>query len=101
MARNILIKPILTEKSDKGMKKGEYTFVVDKKANKLEITAAVEAMFNVSVATVNTTVMPSKAKSRNTRSGVLKGRVASFKKAYVQLVEGEKIDLFGSAEDAE
>ena len=99
MARNILIKPMLTEKSDKGMKKGEYTFVVDRKANKLEIQGAVEAMFNVSVARVNTSVTPSKVKSRNTRSGVVKGRVSSYKKAYVLLAEGEKIELFGAAEE--
>ena len=99
MARNILIKPMLTEKSDKGMKKGEYTFVVDRKANKLEIQGAVEAMFNVSVSRVNTSVTPSKVKSRNTRSGVVKGRVSSYKKAYVLLAEGEKIELFGAAEE--
>ncbi len=98
MARNILIKPMLTEKSDRGMKKGEYTFVVDRKANKLEIQGAVEAMFNVSVSRVNTSVTPSRTKSRNTRSGVVRGRISSFKKAYVLLVEGDKIDLFGSEE---
>jgi large subunit ribosomal protein L23 len=100
MSRHILIKPVVTEKSDIGSKKGRYTFIVEKKANKIEISKAVEDMFNVTVDFVNTSVMPKKSKVRNTRSGMVRGAVASYKKAYVQLVAGEKIDLFG-AEDEE
>ena len=52
-------------------------------------------MYSVNVASVNTLVMPAKAKSRSTRSGVIKGHVSSYKKAIVKLVDGEEIDFFG------
>ncbi len=97
MARDILIRPIITEKSDKAMNKTVYTFVVDRKANKLEVAKAVESAFNVSVTGVNTAVIPGKAKSRSTRTGVVKGVKPAYKKAFVTLLEGEKIDLFGDA----
>jgi large subunit ribosomal protein L23 len=102
MAKNILIRPIITEKSDKQMAKTVYTFVVDRKANKLEVAKAVEAMFNVSVSSVNTAVIPGKAKSRSTRSGMVKGMKPAYKKAFVSLQEGETIDIFGDtgADDA-
>ena len=97
MARDILIRPIITEKSDKAMNRTVYTFVVDRKANKLEVAKAVEAAFSVSVTGVNTCVIPGKAKSRSTRTGVVKGVKPAYKKAFVTLLEGEKIDLFGDA----
>jgi large subunit ribosomal protein L23 len=77
------------------MNKQVYTFVVAKTANKLEVAKAVEAMFNVSVANVNTAVIPGKVKVRSTRSGVMRGMKPSYKKAYITLQEGEKIDIFG------
>jgi large subunit ribosomal protein L23 len=93
--KNILIKPIITEKSEKlSAKRKTYCFKVDKKANKIEIKNAVEEMFNVSVESVNTMVVPGKAKSRNTKSGVLRGRKPSYKKAYVKVAEGEEIDFY-------
>lgn len=96
MAKTILIKPIITEKAETLTDKfNQYSFVVDRKSNKVEIRKAVEKMYSVSVASVNTTVMPSKAKSRNTRSGVIRGYVSSYKKAIVTLAEGEEIDFFG------
>ena len=101
MARDILIRPIITEKSDKAMSKAVYTFVVDRKANKIEVGKAVEEMFNVSVSTVNTAVVPGKSKSRSTRSGVVKGMKPAYKKAFVTLQEGEKIDLFSGADGGE
>jgi large subunit ribosomal protein L23 len=101
MARDILIRPIITEKSDKAMNKQVYTFVVDRKANKIEVAKAVETMFNVSVSAVNTAVVPGKTKSRSTRSGVVKGMKPAYKKAFVTLQEGEKIDLFGGADGGE
>ena len=73
----------------------QYSFIVNKKANKIEIKKAVEDMYNVDVASVNTIIMPAKAKNRNTRSGVLQGRVSAYKKAIVTLSEGEEIDFFG------
>jgi len=100
MSRNILIKPIISEKSEKLTSKGnQYTFVVDKKANKLEIKKAVEAMFTTNVIAVNTVIVPARLKSRNTRSGVLRGSVSAYKKAYVKLAEGEELDIYGSSEE--
>jgi len=96
MSRTILVKPVITEKAEElseGLNK--YTFVVDKKANKVQIKKAVEEMYNVDVASVNTMIMPAKQTQRNTRSGVLKGRKPAFKKAVVTLAEGEEIDFFG------
>ncbi len=96
MAKKILIKPIITEKAENlSENRGQYTFVVNKKANKVEIRQAIENQFNVSVDSVNTLIMPAKRKNRNTRSGILKGSVSSYKKAIITLSEGEEIDFFG------
>lgn len=91
----VLVRPRITEKANGQMEKqNRYTFVVDKRANKLEIKAAVEDFYNVKVAEVNTIVMPAKSKSRFTKAGFISGRKPSFKKAVVTLAEGETIDLF-------
>jgi len=96
MATNILIKPIISEKAESlSDKLKQYTFMVNRKANKIEIRKAVEQMYSVSVESVNTMVMPGKTKKRFTRAGVQSGRVAPFKKAIVTLGEGEEIDFFG------
>ncbi len=96
MAKQILIKPIITEKSDRlSEKRGQYTFMVNKDANKIEIKNAVKELYNVEVEAVNTMIMPGKAKNRNTRRGVIRGRVSSFKKAVVTVAEGETINFFG------
>jgi large subunit ribosomal protein L23 len=96
MANNILIKPIISEKAEMlSETRGQYSFVVDKSANKLQIREAVQAMYNVSVTSVNTIVVPGKSKNRNTRTGLIKGRVSSYKKAIVTLADGEEIDFFG------
>ena len=96
MPRNILIKPIISEKAELLSEKyGQYSFVVDKKANKLQIRKAVEEMYNVTVDSVNTAIMPGKSKKRYTRAGTQEGRIPSFKKAIVTLIEGDEIDFFG------
>ena len=96
MSRTILIKPIISEKAELlSDKKQQYTFMVDRKANKIEIREAVEKMYNVSVAAVNTLVIPGKTKKRFTRAGVQTGRVAPYKKAIITLIDGETIDFFG------
>ncbi|NNF36902.1 MAG: 50S ribosomal protein L23 [Saprospiraceae bacterium] len=96
MAKEILVKPIISEKSETlSDTLGQYSFVVNKMANKVEIRKAVEEMYNVSVEAVNTATMPSKSKVRNTKSGIIRGSVSSFKKAIVTLSEGESIDFFG------
>jgi len=95
----VLIKPILSEKSNKQSEKmNRYSFVVDKKANKLEIKKAVESFYGVQVAEVNTMVMPSKQKSRYTKAGFITGRKPSKKKAVVTVAAGETIDLYGGIE---
>lgn len=96
MAKDILIKPIISEKAELLTEKlNQYSFVVHRRANKIEVKKAVEELYSVNVASVNTLVMPAKAKSRNTRSGLIKGNVSSFKKAIITLADGEEIDFFG------
>jgi len=97
MAKTILIRPIITEKSNLIQeRRNQYAFVVNKDANKLEIRKAVEEYYNVTVAKVNTCIAPAKAKSRSTKSGILKGSRAAYKKAYVSLAPGEQIDIYGA-----
>ena len=78
MAKQILIKPVITEKATKlADKRNTYAFVVHREANKIEIRNAVEKMFNVNVAGVNTAVMPGKPKSRSTEPRALTFSLAS------------------------
>ena len=94
---NILIKPVITEKmTDESEKYNRFGFIVDRRANKLEIKDAVEKMYGVSVEKVRTMVFPGKAKSRNTKGGVISGRTNSYKKAIVDVAEGESIDFYGN-----
>ena len=92
----IIIKPIVTEKqtavTDK--KPNRFGFRVSPDANKLEIKKAVEEMYNVSVESVNTMNYSGKRKSRYTKSGIINGKQAAYKKAIVTLKEGEIIDFF-------
>lgn len=93
----ILIKPIVTEKvTAEGEKFNRYGFIVDRKANKLQIKDAVEKMYNVTVADVNTLNYHGKRKSRYTKSGLLTGRTNHFKKAYVTLAGDDKIDFYAN-----
>ncbi len=89
-ASEIIIKPIITEKSMDGVANKRYTFKVMKKATKPDIAAAVEEMFGVKVASVNTIVMPAKQK----RLGVHVGKTGEWKKAIVTLKEGSKSIAF-------
>jgi large subunit ribosomal protein L23 len=73
-----------------------YGFIVHAKANKLQIKQAVEKMYGVSVASVNTMKYPGKAKSRYTQSGLITGKTKSFKKAVITLEEGDTIDFFSN-----
>ena len=93
----IIIKPIVTEKlTIQGEKLNRYGFIVDREANKLQIKAAVEAAYNVTVADVNTVNYHGKRKSRYTKAGMLKGRTNHFKKAYVTLAGEDKIDFYAN-----
>lgn len=87
---------MITEKAEKlSTKRNQYTFVVARDVNKIEVSKAVEKMYNVSVESVNTLMMPGKAKSRNSRNAVIKGRKPSYKKAMVTLKAGDEINIFG------
>jgi large subunit ribosomal protein L23 len=91
----ILKKPLITEKASAlSDKAGKYTFLVDKKANKVEIKKAVEKMYGVNVEVVNTAIIASKPKNRNTKSRIVSGRKPSYKKAIVKVAVGETIDFY-------
>jgi large subunit ribosomal protein L23 len=93
----ILIKPILTEKMTiQGEKLNRYGFIVDPRANKMQIRAAVEQMYNVVVTDVNTIKYMGKAKSRYTKQGLVSGRTNNFKKAIITLKDGDKIDFYSN-----
>ena len=93
-----IIKPIVTEKQTAVTEKmpNRFGFRVSPDANKLEIKKAVEEMYNVSVESVNTMNYSGKRKSRYTKSGIIDGKQAAYKKAIVTLKEGEVIDFFSN-----
>jgi large subunit ribosomal protein L23 len=94
---DILKKPIITEKmTNLGEKLNRYGFIVDKRANKIEIRKAVEEMYDVRVDAVNTIVYGGKAKSRYTKTGIIEGKTNSFKKAIVTLADGDNIDFYSN-----
>jgi len=94
---NIIIKPVITEKmTDLGEKLNRYGFIVDKKANKIQIKKAVEEFYGVDVLAVNTMNYSGKEKSRFTKGGVIAGRTSAYKKAIVTLAEGETIDFYSN-----
>ena len=96
-AHNIIKKPILTKKSYAGISNKVYTFEVAKEANKIEIAKAVEELFGVKVARVNTLNVKGKVRTRNTKSGVTKGSTGDWKKAVVFLKADSKgIEFFDS-----
>jgi large subunit ribosomal protein L23 len=88
--RDIIIKPVVTEKSMNLLAENKYTFIVDKRANKTEIKNAIENIFNVRVEKVRTMNVKGKPK----RLGRFEGRTPNRKKAIVTLKPGQKISLF-------
>ncbi|MBT3207205.1 MAG: 50S ribosomal protein L23 [Bacteroidetes bacterium] len=94
---DIIIKPVISEKmTTLGEKLNRYGFIVDKKANKIQIKKAVEDMYGVSVEAVNTMIYGGKPKSRFTKTGVISGKTKAYKKAIVTLLEGDNIDFYSS-----
>jgi large subunit ribosomal protein L23 len=89
--RDVIIKPIVTEKSMRLLDDNRYTFLVHPEANKTEIKIAVEKIFDVKVTSVNT--MNRQGKSRRMRFGT--GKRADTKRAIVSLAAGQSIDIFG------
>jgi len=94
---SILIKPIITEKATLGSERfNKYTFLVDTKANKVEIKKAVEAAYGVSVDSVKTQNYGPQRKMRYTKTGIQKGKTNATKKAIVQVAEGDAIDFYSN-----
>ena len=94
---NILIKPIITEKATADAEiKNRYGFVVDPKANKVEIKKAVEAAYGVSVTKVRTMNVRPDRRVRYTKSGIQTGKTNAYKKAIVQVAEGDTIDFYNN-----
>lgn len=94
---DISIKPIITERATKLSEKLNcYTFRVSPDANKYQLKTLVEQLYGVKVESVNTAVVRAKNKSRWTKSGLLRGKTSSWKKAYVKVADGETIEFFSN-----
>ena len=90
----VLIRPVISEKSYQQIVQNQYTFKVHQDAHKTQIRQAVEELFEVKVVAVNMIKMPSKPKRR----GMIKGTKPGWKKAIVQLKPGDKIEIFEGAQ---
>ena len=94
---SILIKPIITEKATMQSEVlNAYAFQVNTKANKVEIKKAVEEQYDVVVDSVRTMVCIGKKRVRGTKSGMIVGKTATYKKAIVTLTEGDSIDFYSN-----
>ncbi len=93
---SVLLKPIVTEKVASLNESSKFGFIVKTSANKVEIKKAVEKAYGVNVLSVNTINYLGKPKSRYTKSRVISGRSAAFKKAIVTLADGEIIDFYSN-----
>jgi large subunit ribosomal protein L23 len=94
---SIIIKPIITEKITKdGEVFNRFGFVVDKRANKVQIKKAVEATYGISVVSVNTMNYRADRTTKYTKSGLISGKTNAYKKAVVQVKEGETIDFYNN-----
>ncbi len=95
--RQVIVEPVVSEKSYALMADGKYTFRVNDRAHKTQIRHAVEEIFNVTVLAVRTSKVHSKPKRR----GMHMGKTRGWKKAVVQLAPGDRIELFEGAAVAE
>lgn len=94
---SILIKPIITEKATTDSELfNRYAFVVKKSANKVEVKKAVEAAYGVTIESVKTMNYPVKRNTKYTKNGIVQAMKGSYKKAIVQLAEGESIDFYSN-----
>ena len=93
----MIVKPLVTEKMTKLTEKlNRFGFVVRPEANKLEIKREIEALYNVTVLSVNTMNYDGKNKTRYTKSGLIRGRKNAYKKAIVTLKDGDTIDFYSN-----
>jgi len=94
---SIIIKPIISEKAmSQTDNNGVYSFLVNTKANKIQIKQAVEEAYGVTVADVRTMIYAPKVSSRYTKRGLQVGKTNKLKKALVQVAEGDSIDVFAN-----
>ena len=94
---SILIKPIITEKATNDSELfNRYSFVVDKSANKIEIKKAVETAYGVSISSVKALNYPVQKNTKFTKKGLVTGKKGAYKKAIIQLAEGESIDFYNN-----
>jgi large subunit ribosomal protein L23 len=93
---DIIVRPVVTEKMNAQADSRKYGFIVNKKANKVQIKQAVENLYGVTVEEVNTMFYAGKRKSRFTKTGYVSGRQNAFKKAVVTLRKGEIIDFYSN-----
>jgi large subunit ribosomal protein L23 len=93
-AHEIILRPVISEKSMDESQRGKYTFAVANDASKIQIEAAVEEIFKVKVAAVNVLTTKSKEKRGGTRRSRIAGRTTPWRKAIVTLAPGQKIEFF-------
>jgi large subunit ribosomal protein L23 len=94
---SILIKPIITEKAtDQSELNNCFSFVVKKSANKIEVKEAVESAYGVSVKAIRTMNYPVQRSSKYTKKGLVNSKKGAYKKAIVQLADGENIDFYNN-----
>lgn len=94
---SLIIKPVISEKANYLTDlRGAYSFLVQPKANKIQIKKAIEVAYGVKVADVRTMIYAPKVSSKHTKKGLQVGKTNKLKKAIITLVEGEVIDIFAT-----
>ncbi|QSS97747.1 50S ribosomal protein L23 [Psychroflexus sp. ALD_RP9] len=94
---SVILKPLITEKSsDLSEVQNTFTFLVDVKANKVQIKNEIESTYNVSVDKVRTLRVLPKYKTRYTKTGIVSGKTNEYKKAMVKVAEGDTLDLYNN-----
>ncbi|MHA6696890.1 50S ribosomal protein L23 [Chryseobacterium sp. A301] len=92
---SVIIKPVISEKANYLTElRGAYSFLVDTKANKIQIKGAVEEAYGVKVADVRTMIYAPKVSAKHTKKGLQVGKTNKLKKAVITLQEGEVLDIF-------
>jgi large subunit ribosomal protein L23 len=90
---NVIKRPVITEKASKLNTLRQYVFEVEPSSNKIQIKDAIEAMFSVNVVNLRTVRVKGKTKSRFTKKGLMRGKSALRKKAYITLKDGQTLDI--------
>ncbi len=93
-AHEVIVRPVISEKSMDESRRGKYTFAIHEDASKIQVKAAVEELFKVQVTAVNVLTTKARQKRRGTRRGRIVGWTTPWRKAIVTLAEGQKIEFF-------